>query len=78
MHPIVRVVWRDSHAEVGWVSRDQAKPTFEPITSVGRLFHIDDDWVTLYHSTWEPNGDLLGVEHIPRACVISIDRSWDE
>jgi len=77
-HQLVRVTWHDSHAEVGWVSRDQAKPTFEPIVTVGRLFHQDDDWLTIYHSTWNDKGDLQGVLHIPVACIQSIEKRWSE
>jgi hypothetical protein len=70
----VKVTWRDTHGDAGWIAPGECDPEPRLIVSVGWLMRAEKQGHDTLCMDWdEAAGRVNGVSHIPSALVVKIE-----
>lgn len=71
---LVRITWRDTHGEHGWITPGDCDPEPRLIVSVGWLLNAEKAGHYTLAMDWdEAAGRYNGVSHIVVPCVVKIE-----
>jgi hypothetical protein len=71
---LVRIVWRDTHAEDGWVVPGECNQHPRTIISVGWLLNAEKSGHHTIAQDWDADaGRYGGVSHIVSSCVEHVE-----